>query len=401
MMRAISTQSSRTALLCAALLAMACATDTREPPGATLRIADLLGGSDTLHARAIRPRSFTFPRDHGMHPEFRTEWWYFTGNLTADDGRELGYQLTFFRSALTDSATFAAAHPDSVSSWRTRHAWMAHLAVSDARAGAFHADERFARAAAGLAGVDTAPFRVWLHDWTAALDTTARERSVDGMFPLQLRAHADGFAIDLVLERGKPIVLQGEAGLSRKGAQPGNASYYYSLPRMPTRGTITLAGRRHTVAGTSWLDREWSTSVLAPDIAGWDWLALQLSDSTELMLYRLRRGDGSADEFSVASHVAADGSNTMLDARAFSMTPGRVWTAADGTAYPVAWSIAIPTLELDLSVDAAFDAQELNLAVRYWEGMVRVTGTRAGRPVTGRGYLEMTGYAGEITEVRR
>ena len=412
-------------LLLVMTVAVACDASAPAPPGATMSVADLLGGADTLHARAIEPRAFTFPLDHGPHPDYRTEWWYFTGNLTTPDGRELGYQLTFFRSALTDSASYAAANSaasgsdvatgggadvagatgagaaagagatavggaagasaPSRSPWRSRHAYMAHFAVSDAATGQFEAAERFARAAQGLAGATAEPLRIWLEDWSAeSLNATT--------FPLRLRASAGDIAIDLVVERGKPIVLQGDRGLSRKGPEPGNASYYYSMTRMPTRGTIRTAEGTWTASGTSWLDREWSTSVLSPGVTGWDWLSLQMDDSTELMMYRLRRADDAVDPFSAATFVAPDGSTRSIPASGFTMAPTRSWTSADGTAYPVAWRITVPALDLALDVAAAIDDQELNLAVRYWEGMVQATGTRAGGRVTGRGYLELTGY---------
>jgi predicted secreted hydrolase len=366
-----------------------CGDARREPPAAELQLAELLGGTDTLHARATAPVAFTFPRDHGAHPEFRTEWWYFTGNLTARDGRDLGYQLTFFRSALLDSASYLRSLPedDSSSDWRTRHAYMAHLAVTDAQAQSFEAHERFARGAAGLAGVETAPLRIRLHDWCACADS--------GSFPLRLVAAAGDIAIDLTLEPLKPPVLQGNAGLSAKGPEPGNASYYYSLTRIATRGTVRLGGTTHEVSGLSWLDREWSTSVLGSGVVGWDWLSLQLSDTTELMMYRLRREDGTPDAFSAASFVRPDGANVMFDAAGFTMQPRREWRSPSGAAYPVEWSLQIPALDLTLDVRAAVPAQELNLYVRYWEGMVRASGTRAGRGISGRGYLEMTGYAGD------
>jgi predicted secreted hydrolase len=386
-----------------ALVMSGCGADVApNPRGAALQVGDLLGGADTLHARASAPRTFTFPADHGPHPEFRTEWWYFTGNVTATDGREFGYQLTFFRSALADSAAFLARHAAAdpaggaavdtdtpaagTSAWRTRHAYMAHFAVSDIGASRFHAAERFARDAVGLAGAEAQPFRVHLDAWSAASEGT-------GTFPLRLVAANGDVAIDLVLEQGKPHVLQGDAGLSRKGPEPGNASYYYAYTRMPTRGTVRVGGTSHDVSGASWLDREWSTSALSPDLAGWDWMALQLDDGTDLMLYHLRRDDGGAGPFSAGSLVASDGTRTGLDAGEFSMQPTRHWQSPlDDTRWPVAWRVAVPSLALELEVSAAFDAQELDLAVRYWEGSVRVRGERAGRAVRGRGYLEMTGY---------
>ncbi|HSJ26188.1 MAG TPA: lipocalin-like domain-containing protein [Longimicrobiales bacterium] len=383
----------------AVTLAAACDRAEAPAPAPALDVGELLGGADTLHARAVDVPAFTFPADHGPHPEFRTEWWYWTGNLTADDGREFGYQLTFFRSALVDSATYAAAVDTAASAWRSRHAWMAHFAVSDIGARSFHHAERFARDAVGLAGAQADPFRVWLGPWQATgRDTGGADAGADGggdagRFPVRLEAADGDVAMDLVLAYGKPMVLQGDRGLSRKGPEPGNASYYYSFTRMPTTGTIRIGDRSYGVTGLSWLDREWSTSALSADLAGWDWMALQLDDGTELMLYRLRRHDGTAGEFSAGSFVDADGASVTLAAGDFAMTPMDTWRSPlDGTAYPVTWQVAIPRLAAELTVSAAYGAQEMDTAVRYWEGAVRIIGTRAGAPVTGRGYLEMTGY---------
>jgi predicted secreted hydrolase len=361
------------------------------PPPTTLALGDILGGADTLHARAWAPRTFEFPADHGPHPEFRTEWWYFTGNVTSSAGRSLGYQLTFFRSALADSASFAVGAGDTPSAWRTRHAYMAHFAVSDLGAERIHAAERFARNALGLAGARAEPFRVWLGDWQAAsVDTTAPGHDT---FPVRLRAEAGDVAIDVLLQQGRPVALQGEAGLSRRGPEPGNASYYYSLTRMPTTGTIRVGRDTMEVSGRSWLDREWSTGALGDGLAGWDWMALQLGDSSDLMLYRLRRHDGRTDPHSTGLHVAADGTATPLHSGDFSMVATRRWRSpVSGAEYPVAWRVRVAGHGLDLEVAAAFDEQELDLAVVYWEGSVRVSGTRRSEPLDGRGYLEMTGY---------
>ncbi|MBR9990677.1 MAG: carotenoid 1,2-hydratase [Gemmatimonadetes bacterium] len=409
-------------LLAAAVLAACGDPAVDRAPAAGLSIGELLGGADTLHARAIEPREFTFPRDHGPHPEFRTEWWYFTGNLTADDGTMLGYQLTFFRSALTDSASFVSAGGGDGSAWRARHAYMAHFAVTDGSRGQFHAAELFSRDAAGLAGAlsngsgsgvvsavvrqprlrngisdasagDVSGLHVWLHNWSAI------SLSYETL-PLRLRAVDGNIAIDLVLEAGKPVVLQGDRGLSRKGAEPGNASYYYSLTRMPTFGSVRTRAGTWTVTGASWLDREWSTSVLSPGVTGWDWLSLQLSDFTELMMYRLRRDDRTVDPFSAATFVAADGSTLGFTADEFVMTPVTEWRSGDGVSYPIGWRIEVPSLDLALDIMTPVPNQELDLAVRYWEGMVRATGTRDGRPVSGRGYLEMTGYAATPGQAR-
>lgn len=348
-----------------------------EPPLPTLSVAEQLGNQpDAGFARADRPRAFVFPRDHGPHPDYRNEWWYFTGNLDAPDGRRFGFQATFFRIGLEASA------PARSSAWATSQAWMAHLALSDAATGNHRGVERFARGAAGLAGATTEPLRVWLEDWTLSSD--------DGGATWRLDAAADDFRLDLTLRAERPVVLQGDAGLSRKSTEPGNASYYYSVPRLATRGTVTIDGAGHAVTGLSWLDREWSTSALGADQAGWDWLALQLADGRDLMYYRLRRKDGGVDGTSRGSLVDVDGRRTELGAD-LPLQPARWWTAADGRRFPVEWDLALPDEPRRLRVVAAFDDQYMTLAVRYWEGMVDVRDRATGEPL-GRGYLEMTGY---------
>jgi predicted secreted hydrolase len=352
---------------------------------ATLSLADALGTGDTAgYARAFGPRPFTFPQDHGAHPDFRTEWWYFTGNLETADGRRFGYQLTFFRSALAPAAL------DRASAWATRQAWMAHFALTDTRPGEFHAFDRFARGAQGLAGATTAPFRVWVDDWSVESDADD-----DDVFPIRLRAADGAVSIDLTTGTGKPIVLQGELGFSRKGPEPGNASFYYSFTRMPTTGTLRIGGRTHAVHGSSWLDREWSTSGLRESLAGWDWFALQFEDRSELMIYQLRRNDGTTDPFSGGSFVATDGSTMAIDAADVMIEATASWSSPiDGTLYPSAWRIRVPALGLAVDLVPLLANQELDLAVRYWEGAVEVRGTRDGTPVRGHGYAELTGYAG-------
>lgn len=349
----------------------------------TLTLADALGTGDTAgYARALEPRPFVFPADHGGHPEFAIEWWYLTGNLETMDGHPFGYQLTFFRSALASTA------PERASAWATRQAWMAHFALTDVRAERFHAAERFARGVPMLAGVDAAPFRVWLEDWSI-------EAVTDSAFTIRIRAQQDSAAIDFVIEQGKEIVMQGERGLSRKGPEPGNASFYYSMTRMPTTGTIISNGQRHDVTGTSWLDREWSTSALREGLEGWDWFALQFDDDTELMLYRLRTSAGASDAFSGGTFVNADGNSVTLGASDFEIVELSSWESPiDGARYPSEWSVRVQRIGLDLVVEPVLADQELDLAVRYWEGAVRVAGTRLDRTLNGRGYVELTGYAG-------
>ena len=383
-----------------AALAVALERRARGPAkiSAELDVAEALGGglgggeADARFTRATLPREFAFPADHGPHDGFRTEWWYVTGNLFAADGRAFGVQLTFFRNALTSGVAESDDPLTSVSQWRSAHVWMAHFAVSDAAAGTFRYAERFAREAVGLAGVTappTGPFRVALEDWSIA----STSPSADDFSPLRLRARDDGFAVDLALEAGKPPVLQGDRGLSRKGPEPGNASYYYSMTRLPTRGTVTIAGETIAVTGEAWLDREWSTSALGPDLAGWDWFALQLGDGREVMFYRLRRKDGAVDSWSRGSLVAADGSSRSLDAADVQLTPLSTWKSPTGASYPASWRLTLPDEAMDLEITPRVANQELAVTVRYWEGAVEVKGTSRGQPLTGHGFVEMTGYA--------
>ncbi len=408
----------------------------REPVRATLSTSALLGAGDTTgFERALAPRTFRFPADHGAHPGFRNEWWYFTGNLESPDGRRFGYELTFFRSALV------ARQPPRPSDWATRDAYMAHFAITDAAAGRFIARDRFARGAAGLAGAVApdasgrgAGWRVWLEDWAATADgamggwgdgAMAAERAgsvsdalvaegssgalgsrsphrpitPSAFWPIHLAAQDSGMALDLTLGEGKAPVLEGERGLSRKGPEPGNASYYYSLTRMPSAGWVEVGGRRFRVAGDSWMDREWSTSALGADEVGWDWFALQLADGRELMLYRIRRRQGGISPFSGGTLVQRDGSSRALAAVDASVDVLGTWASPrDGARYPAHWRVRVPGAGLDLDVRPIVADQELNLAVRYWEGAVDVRGVGAGGvALTGRGYVELTGYGGSST----
>lgn len=360
---------------------LACRDDRREP-SASLSVAEALRSSDNRgYARALEPRAFNFPQDHGPHPEFRTEWWYYTGNLATAEGRRFGFQLTFFRSAL------APEMPERGSAWATRQAWLAHFALSDVDGERFHAFERWSRGAVGLAGVQAAPFRVWVEDWSAEADGGP-------VFPMRLRASQGEVALDLRLEPGKPPVLQGEKGLSRKSSEPGNASYYYSLTRMPTRGTVRVGTETFTVTGASWMDREWSTSSLGAGQIGWDWFALQLSDGTDLMLYQLRQTDGRPDPASSGSVVGPDGSSRTMALRDFSLEVLDRWQSPDsGVQYPARWRLRVPSEGLDLTVTPLLADQELDVSFRYWEGAVTIEGTRRGAPIRGNGYVELTGYA--------
>jgi len=346
----------------------------QQPP---LRLDQRMGASpDPGFARALMPRPFVFPKDHGAHPDFATEWWYFTGNLQDDEHRRFGYQLTLFRVGLKPG------EPADDSDWRATQLYMGHFAISDIENRRHHSSERFSRAAAGLAGAEASPLNVWIGPWSI--------RGGDkGLFPIHIEASTPDMAISLSVESGsKAMVLQGENGLSRKGAMPGDASYYYSYTRLPTSGEIRFDGRHFKVAGDSWFDREWSSSALAADQAGWDWFALQLDDGRDLMFYRMRGKDGQAQPFSSGVLVGRNGNVLALSHEQVELRPVRNWSSDRGTDYPVAWTLKVPAQALDLRIEAAFDEQEMPLTVSYWEGAVTVTGSRQGV-----GYLELSGYA--------
>ncbi|MBF6647951.1 lipocalin-like domain-containing protein [Methylobacter sp. BlB1] len=342
--------------------------------------SDVLSESDKGFARALKPRKFSFPLDHGAHDQYRTEWWYFTGNLSSAEGRRFGYELTFFRFALSPDA------PASKSAWRSNQVYMAHLTLTDAGKDRFYTDERFSRAANGLAGASDKQYRVWLYDWSAS----ARD-STD--FPLRLSAKSDEFAIDFMLTPMKGPVFQGEDGLSRKSDEPGNASYYYSYTRLATEGSVRIGDTLFSVIGNSWMDREWSTSSLSKEQAGWDWFALQLSDGSELMFYQLRRKDGRVDRNSSGSIVLADNVKVPLTAQDAAIEVLATWTSPHSKIrYPSSWRLSVPGQRLELDVVPLINDQELNVSVRYWEGAVSIKGTKNGRPVSGQGYVELTGY---------
>ncbi len=334
---------------------------------------------------------FRFPADHASHPDYRIEWWYYTGNVDASDGRRFGYQVTFFRVGVDPA-------PKNPSRWAVRDLFMTHLAISDISAGRYRFAERLSRGGPGLAGARADRYAVWNGDWSGGLDAQGRH---------VLKAHDRdvGVGVDLILEPGDPPAINGVDGISQKGERRGNASHYYSLMRMPTRGTLTVNGQQVSVSGDSWMDHEFGTSMLEPSQQGWDWFSLQLDDGSELMLYRLRRSDGSVDARSSGTLARADGSRRHLSASDFVLAPGsRVFAStASGARYPVAWTVRVPSAGLDLEITTPLEDQELRTGassgVSYWEGAIDVRGRAGSRPVRGRGYLEMTGYAGSMGRV--
>jgi predicted secreted hydrolase len=363
-----------------------------EPIEPSVSVAEAMGGGDTTgYRRATDVRDFRFPRDHGPHPGYKTEWWYLTGNLNTPSGRHIGYQFTIFRVALTPPAdsgravrVAAATHPDT-SGWATNQFYMGHFTVSDVENEQIYVAERFSRGAAGLAGAQAEPFRVWLEDWTlAAVDATP--------FPARIQAASEDVAIDLTIRPEKPRVLQGDRGLSQKGPAAGNASYYYSYTRLATDGAVVLQGDTLQVEGRSWMDREWSTSALSEDQAGWDWFALQLDDGRDIMYYQIRKRDGTPSPYTEGVVVSEEGTARRIERGDAKLEVTDQWTSPRGGTYPAQWRFRIPGENIDLTITPYFEDQELDVSVRYWEGAVRIEGTAAGRSISGSGYVEMTGY---------
>ena len=369
------------ALAAAGLLCLAGQAPAETKPGRALSVDQLLGGAEAGdYARADRPRQFRFPLDHGPHPRFKTEWWYYTGNLLSANQRRFGYQLTFFRAALTPEP------PQRASSWATNQVYMGHFALTDPVSGRFYYFERFSRDSLGLAGAQAEPFQVWLEDWRA-------EGGQGEPLPMRLSASEDDVAIDLHLQSAKPIVLQGQNGLSQKSAQSGDASYYYSMTRLATSGRIVIAGEPFQVAGTSWLDREWSTSALGEDQVGWDWFSLQFDDGRELMYYQLRLRDGTPDPLSSGVLVDADGATQRLQTGDLQIKVLEHWQSdKSGVRYPAKWRLDMVKEGISLDITPVLADQELQTTVRYWEGAVSVQGTQRDSPLGGVGYVELTGY---------
>jgi len=333
--------------------------------------------------KAILKRKFIFPEDHGPHPGFRTEWWYFTGNLTSSDNKKFGYQFTIFRTALSSDKNFRT------SEWSSNQIYMSHFTVTDISNDKFYFDERFSRDGNDLAGTQSEPFKVWLEDWQII---ESENRTAFDLPVISVKAKTNKAEINFILESTKPVVLQGEEGLSRKGSQPGNASYYYSYTNLITQGKIKIEENEFNVSGNSWMDREWSTSALSEDQKGWDWFALQLDDSTEIMYYQMRKNDSSPDIFSKGVIVNKTGETDNVKKEDVELTVTDNWKSPSGENYPSGWNLKIPSRNIDLNITPAVSDQLLNVSIKYWEGSVNIAGTKNGAKITGRGYVELTGY---------
>ena len=338
------------------------------------------GNNSAAFEHALTPREFVFPRDHGAHPTFAHEWWYLTGHLEAPSGERFGFELTFFRIALARAGPEAAA---DASRWRAQQMYGAHFAVTDIGRGHFRFQERFARDALGLAGAEAGALKVWVDDWSLEAAGAV----------WQIRAAAQGYALDVQMTAELAPVLNGEGGLSQKSSVPGDASYYYSIPRLAVRGHLVRDGQALNVSGSAWLDREWGSGALAADEAGWDWFALQLADGSELMFYSLRRRDGRREPHSAGTWVGADGRVRALASDDVRISVQDYWMSPRGGRYPARWRVEVPALALAVNLRPVLADQELDGRPRYWEGAVDVSGTHAGGNISGQGYVELVGYA--------
>lgn len=328
-------------------------------------------------------RVFQFPQDHGTHPQFKTEWWYWTGHVKSQDGESFGYQLTFFRAAVRKP------DPQARSAWSFHTAYFAHLALTDVSRGRFIFREKAGRGALGLSGAAVGNLRVWIDSWQAELKGEA----------VHLTAQDEGVGLSLVLKPLKPPALHGQGGLSRKAVEQEAASYYYSLSRLTTRGQLTLGTRTMEVSGESWMDHEFFSSSLAPGQVGWDWFALQLTDGSEVMVYLLRHQDGRLDAASSGTLIDPQGRTRHLNLTDFQIKATGAWKSPHSQAvYPAGWQLTIPGAGYHLTLIPTLLDQEIRATVparlTYWEGQVQIQGHKNQEPISGQGYAELTGYAG-------
>lgn len=324
---------------------------------------------------------YEFPRDYFNHPEFQTEWWFYTGNVTASDGHRFGFELTFFRQGVS-------RHSGKQETWDVQDLYLAHLALSDLDNNGFYHIERTNRAGPGIAGIDQNQGRIWNGNWS--VKWSGANQAIEAM--------EERFSLALKLQPEKPPMIHGENGVSQKAAGTGRASHYISLTRLKVNGTVGLVGKSHSVSGLAWMDHEFFTHQLEKDQVGWDWFSIQLSDNTELMLYRIRRSDGSVDPFSAGTFVDPLGHSVHLHNGDFSLLPQvESWKSpVTGAVYPVQWRIVIPKLQIELKATTRLKSQELSgqskMVPSYWEGAIDLNGYQGNTAITGVGYLEMTGY---------
>ena len=343
-------------------------------------------GSPPIFQQAMPGYEFVFPRDHGSHDVFLTEWWYFTGHLVSTTGERFGYELTFFRRAVEDPQVWK-----NPSRWALRQVYFAHFALTEVDSQRFRYAEKISRAGIGKAGAKPRTLNTWVDHWSVAAVTPDHQE-------FHLQAATQEFSIDLLVRLQKPPVIHGLAGVSEKGNEPGQASHYYSLTRLATKGTVRINGQHTEVTGTSWMDHEFGSSDLAQGVIGWDWFGLQLQTGYEIMAYWLRRQDGTFDPVSSGTLVAPDGETRHLSQDELKLEILEHWESqASGARYPSRWTLTIVPMDLRLTISPHVSDQELRTTkstqITYWEGAVEVEGRTPRESLTGMGYVELTGYA--------
>ncbi len=359
-----------------------CGAPPPAPPERPL-LSRTLGAAAGFEAIAA-PLQLEFPRDHGAHPRHRIEWWYVTARMQASDGRRFGTQFALFRYALRPEDEAMR------SDWRSAQIYLAHAAITDIDGDRFKFDEQWARGAAGLAGVEDAPLRAWLGDCAIAANSAA------ATLPLQLRCGGADFGYQLELSGADIPLLHGDKGYSQK-SDSGSASAYYSYPQLSASGELWIGAERFAVSGKAWYDHEWTSGVLAADQVGWDWFSLRLSDGSALMLFNIRRQDGSIAARR-GTWIAANGAARTLEERDLDVRAIGAWTSPrSGVRWPLRWTLSSKSLGLNLDITAVRNDQEFDGAVRYWEGAIDASGQRDGKPVSAEGYLELTGYASDAS----
>ena len=372
-------------LLAASAFTISYFSSTPKAVQAEISLQEALSDESGSFLPVLAGRGFEFPQDHGHHSGFKTEWWYFTGNLKDPAGERFAYQLTLFRVGLGQ-----AKGSKNPSSWSTDSLFMGHLGLSRPSQSEFFTFERLSRESLGISGVKEAGEKIWLEDWVI-------ER-VEGAKPgWRLRAKAQDpdrgeVEINLSLEDTKPPVLQGDGGYSRKGPKPEHASYYVSQTRLRTQGQMRIGGETFAVEGSSWFDHEWSSQAMAEGLVGWDWFSLQLDDETELMLYLLRYQDGRLEPASSGSLVGPEGQKRNLQLSDFQVETLAQYRSQSGSTYPSLWRITVPSEKIDIQVKPVMAEQVMTGRVPYWEGAVDVMGSKAGEDISGVGFVELTGY---------
>ena len=325
---------------------------------------------------------YEFPRDHRVHREFKTEWWYYNGYLTGPEGQRFGYQVTFFRIGLIPGPI-----PKEGSRWRIHEVFMAHLAVTDINNKTFLFQEKAARANLGLAGADGGQYRVWVEKWQVIEEGKGHQIQVgDGDLSLSLK----------IIPTGPPLI-HGVDGITRKGTGAGRASHYYSMTRLETKGHVKIKGEKFQVSGLSWMDHEFGSNQLQETQIGWDWFSLQLDNGMDLMIYQLRHEDGRVDPNSSGTLSGPDSRKMHLSLSEIKLRVLNLWKSSrSGAIYPASWEIYLPQHDLRLELVPLMAGQELmtpkSTRITYWEGIVKVKGSYKGRVVEGNGYVEMTGY---------